>query len=74
MTPLLLTLFLGLPALAVLAGLAGYALRRATPADIPIVLKTAAHVLPVVALGAIALVLVDPADIPSVLRAVMPKP
>ncbi|MER5417727.1 hypothetical protein [Streptomyces virginiae] len=51
MTPLLLALL----ALAVLGSLAGYALRRATPADVPAVLKTTACVLPV--LGTIALVL-----------------
>lgn len=69
MNPLLLALL----ALAVLAALAGYALRRATPTDVPAVLKTAACVLPVLVLGSIALVLVDPADIPSVLRAVLQK-
>ncbi|MFD7556415.1 hypothetical protein ACFV9E_17990 [Streptomyces sp. NPDC059835] len=69
MTPLLLALL----ALAVLGSLAGYALRRATPADVPAVLKTTACVLPVLVLGTIALVLVDPADVPSVLRAVIPR-
>ncbi|MFJ4781254.1 hypothetical protein [Streptomyces sp. NPDC088762] len=67
-------LFLALLALAVLGGLAGYALRRAAPADVPAVLKTATYVLSVLVLGTIALVLVDPTDVPSVLRAVMPKP
>ncbi|MFF9851768.1 hypothetical protein [Streptomyces litmocidini] len=69
MNPLLLSLL----GIFVLAGLAGYALYRAAPADVPDVLRLAARVLPVLVLGAMALVLVDPADVPSVLRAVMPK-
>ncbi|MFJ3966105.1 hypothetical protein [Streptomyces sp. NPDC090036] len=66
-------LFLSLLGILVLAGLAGYALYRAATSDVPAVLATAARTLPVLVLGAVALVLVDPADIPSVLRAVMPK-
>ncbi|WP_329202909.1 MULTISPECIES: hypothetical protein [unclassified Streptomyces] len=66
-------LFLALLGIVVLAGLAGYALYRAATPDVPTVLTTAARALPVLVLGAMALVLVDPANIPSVLRAVMPK-
>ncbi|MET9852202.1 hypothetical protein ABZY57_04520 [Streptomyces sp. NPDC006450] len=66
-------LFLTLLGTLVLAGLAVYALYRAATPDVPAVLATAARTLPVLVLGAVALVLVDPADIPSVLRAVMPK-
>ncbi|MEU4359931.1 hypothetical protein [Streptomyces virginiae] len=69
MTPLLLALF----AVALLAALAGYALHRALPSDVPDVLGSAARMLPLLVLGAIALVLVDPADVPSVLRAVIAK-
>ncbi|MFF9403649.1 hypothetical protein [Streptomyces sp. NPDC014744] len=67
MTPLLMALI----ALVALAVLSGYALHRAAAVDIPAVLATAARTLPVLALGAIVLVLVDPADVPSVLRAVL---
>lgn len=69
MSPLVLALL----ALAVLGALTGYALHRAAAADVPAVLTTAARGLPVLALGAIALVLVDPADVPGVLRAVLPR-
>ncbi|MFB7176859.1 hypothetical protein ACFCYI_04015 [Streptomyces sp. NPDC056257] len=69
MNPMLLALI----TLTVLGGLAGYALHRAATADVPAVLTTAARTLPALALGAIALVLVDPADVPSVLRAVLPR-
>ncbi|MFD9744745.1 hypothetical protein ACIQEY_11745 [Streptomyces parvus] len=69
MTPLLMALI----AVVALAALSGYALHRAAAVDIPAVLATAARTLPVLTLGAIALVLVDPTEVPSVLRAVLLK-
>ncbi|MEW2498249.1 hypothetical protein AB0942_32645 [Streptomyces nodosus] len=63
----------GVLALVLLAGLAGYGLRRAATPDIPAALVTTTRALVVLALGSLALLLVDPADVPSVLRAVMSR-
>jgi hypothetical protein len=67
MTPLHLVAL----ALVLLAGLAGYGIRRAASPDIPAALVTITRALVVLVLGSLALLLVDPADVPSVLRAVM---
>ncbi|MET7913542.1 hypothetical protein ABZU45_37575 [Streptomyces avermitilis] len=60
-------------ALLLLGGLAGYGIRRAPAGDVRPVLRIVTRALVALALGSLALLLVDPADVPSVLRTVMSR-
>ncbi|MEV6535940.1 hypothetical protein AB0M86_41305 [Streptomyces sp. NPDC051639] len=66
-------LHLAVLALVLLWSLLVYGIRRAPAGDVRGVLRVGTRAVVVLALGSLAVLLVDPADVPSVLRAVLTR-
>ncbi|MDX3697900.1 hypothetical protein PV726_48670 [Streptomyces europaeiscabiei] len=69
MTPLHLAVL----ALVLLWSLLAYGIRRAPADEVRGVIQVGTRAVVVLALGSLAVLLVDPADVPSVLRAVLAR-